>query len=132
MFGRPCTAIHRPESAQEGRPDTMNAVAKTARRFCVGASVFTNLDLLFPAAGLSTGNRCLAVFKCQDSSACDRTHVRPQSQDKAPPLWYSMTRVSKKFRSFFKSIISLIHGNGFSSFGKSSSRPICVARRLAM
>ena len=30
-----------------------------------------------------------------------------------------MTRVSKKLRSFFRSIISLIHGNGFSSFGKS-------------
>ena len=31
-----------------------------------------------------------------------------------------MTRVSKKLRSFFKSIISLIQGNGFSSFGKSA------------
>ena len=40
--------------------------------------------------------------------------------------------VSKKLRSFFKSIISLIHGNGFSSLGNSSSNPICVARRFAM
>ena len=55
-----------------------------------------------------------------------------QSQDRAPPDWYSMTRVSKKLRSFFRSIISLIQGNGFSSFGKSASRPIWVARRLAM
>src|SRR5471030_1723637 len=55
-----------------------------------------------------------------------------QSQDSAPPDWYSMTRVSKKLRSFFRSIISLIHGNGFSSFGNSASRPICCARRLAM
>lgn len=55
-----------------------------------------------------------------------------QSQLSAPPDWYSMTRVSKKLRSFFRSIISLIQGNGFSSFGKSASRPICVARRLAM
>ncbi|MFM2405023.1 MAG: hypothetical protein RL223_2903, partial [Pseudomonadota bacterium] len=55
-----------------------------------------------------------------------------QSQLSAPPDWYSMTRVSKKLRSFFRSIISLIQGNGFSSFGKSGSRPICVARRLAM
>src|SRR4051812_41308744 len=55
-----------------------------------------------------------------------------QSQDRAPPDWYSMTRVSKKLRSFFRSIISLIQGNGFSSFGKSASRPICWARRLAM
>ena len=55
-----------------------------------------------------------------------------QSQDRAPPDWYSITRVSKKLRSFFKSIISLIHGNGFSSFGNRVSSPICVARRLAM
>jgi hypothetical protein len=37
------------------------------------------------------------------------------SQFSAPPVWYSVTRVSKKLRSFFRSIISLIHGNGFSS-----------------
>lgn len=37
------------------------------------------------------------------------------SQLSAPPVWYSMTRVSKKLRSFFRSIISLIHGKGFSS-----------------
>src|SRR3990167_2951815 len=55
-----------------------------------------------------------------------------QSQDRAPPDWYSMTRVSKKLRSFFRSIISLIHGKGLSSLWKCSSRPICVARRLAM
>ncbi len=30
-----------------------------------------------------------------------------------------MTRVSKKLRSFFRSIISLIQGKGFSSLGKS-------------
>ena len=35
-------------------------------------------------------------------------------------------------RSFFRSIISLIQGNGFSSFGNRASRPIWVARRLAM
>ena len=43
-----------------------------------------------------------------------------------------MTRVSKKLRSFFRSIISLIHGNGLSSFGNRCSSPICVARRFAM
>src|SRR5438093_6750264 len=62
----------------------------------------------------------------------DGNSGRLQSHDSAPPDWYSMTRVSKKLRSFFRSIISLIHGNGFSSFGKSASSPICVARRLAM
>ena len=40
---------------------------------------------------------------------------RNQSQDRAPPVWYSITRVSKKLRSFLRSIISLIQGNGFSS-----------------
>ena len=55
-----------------------------------------------------------------------------QSQESAPPDWYSITRVSKKLRSFFRSIISLIQGKGFSSLGKSTSSPICVARRLAM
>ena len=42
-----------------------------------------------------------------------------------------MTRVSKKLRSFLRSIISLIQGNGFSSLGNKVSRPIWVARRLA-
>ena len=59
-------------------------------------------------------------------------YKRHQSQDRAPPDWYSITRVSKKLRSFLRSIISLIHGKGFSSLGKSASKPICVARRLAM
>jgi hypothetical protein len=94
------------------RPDTVNQVASRACRFCVGTSRSANLDLsLWPSA---------------------LPHPAHQSQDSAPPDWYSMTRVSKKLRSFFRSIISLIHGNGFSSFGKSSSKPICVARRLAM
>ena len=58
--------------------------------------------------------------------------VLAQSHDRAPPVWYSMTRVSKKLRSFFRSIISLIQGKGFSSFGNNASRPICIARRFAM
>jgi len=59
-------------------------------------------------------------------------YLSHQSQDKAPPDWYSITRVSKKLRSFLRSIISLIQGNGFSSLGNRASKPICVARRLAM
>ena len=55
-----------------------------------------------------------------------------QSQLNAPPVWYSITRVSKKFFSFFKSMISLIHGNGLVVPGYSSFKPICVKRRLAM
>src|SRR5512145_2726181 len=67
-------------------------------------------------------------------SLCDSGSHRLifQSQESAPPDWYSMTRVSKKLRSFFRSIISLIQGKGFSSLGNSGSKPICVARRLAM
>ncbi|MEY4257912.1 MAG: hypothetical protein RJA56_813, partial [Pseudomonadota bacterium] len=57
---------------------------------------------------------------------------RAQSQDRAPPVWYSITRVSKKLRSFLRSIISLIQGNGFSSCGNKASSPICVARRFAI
>src|SRR3989440_1827538 len=60
-------------------------------------------------------------------------HVAPpHSQFKAPPVWYSMTRVSKKLRSFLRSIISLIQGKGFCAPAYSVSRPICWQRRLAM
>src|SRR3954466_5839951 len=48
-----------------------------------------------------------------------------QSQLSAPPVWYSITRVSKKLRSFLRSIISLIHGKGLLAPGYSVSRPIC-------
>ena len=54
------------------------------------------------------------------------------SQLSAPPDWYSMTRVSKKLRSFLRSIISAIQGNGLSSAGNIASMPICCARRLAI
>lgn len=60
------------------------------------------------------------------------TQASYQSQLNAPPVWYSITRVSKKFFSFFKSMISLIHGNGLVVPGYSSFRPICDRRRLAM
>ncbi len=62
-----------------------------------------------------------------------KTYVtRNQSQLSAPPVWYSITRVSKKFFSFFRSMISLIHGKGLLAPGYSSFRPIWVRRRLAM
>src|SRR5947207_11362292 len=61
-------------------------------------------------------------------------HVVPprHSQFRAPPVWYSMTRVSKKLRSFLRSIISLIQGKGFCAPAYSVSRPLCCQRRLAM
>ena len=40
-----------------------------------------------------------------------------QSHASAPPLWESMTQVSKT-SSFFRSIASYIHGNGFPALGK--------------
>src|SRR5690606_6447784 len=55
-----------------------------------------------------------------------------QSHASAPPFWYSMTRVSKKFFSFLRSIASLIHGNGFSVSAKTGGRPSWAQRRLAM
>ncbi len=113
-------AIHRPQSAQEGRLGTMNRVANRLLRFCVEAlSRFLILHLFDFVL-----QQRLYLLR----SAC----ADYQSHDSAPPDWYSMTRVSKKLRSFFRSIISLIQGKGFSSFGKSSSKPICVARRFAM
>src|SRR4051812_12784825 len=57
---------------------------------------------------------------------------RFHSQLSAPPVWYSITRVSKKLRSFLRSIISLIHGNGFCAPANSDSSPICWQRRFAM
>ena len=77
----------------------------------------------------SVGFFCLRIAALTAPCAGMR---RAYSQFSAPPVWYSVTRVSKKLRSFFRSIISLIHGNGFSSCANSASRPICWARRLAM
>ncbi len=51
--------------------------------------------------------------------------AQSQSQLSAPPVLYSVTRVSKKFFSFLRSIISLIHGNGLVAPGNIWSRPIC-------
>ena len=39
--------------------------------------------------------------------------VTAQSQLSVPPAWYSVTRVSKKFFSLRRSMISLIQGKGF-------------------
>ena len=38
---------------------------------------------------------------------------RDQLQSSVPDDWYSVTRVSKKFFSLLRSIVSLIQGNGF-------------------
>jgi hypothetical protein len=72
------------------------------------------------------------IFICLHLVRVTRFFSEPHSQFRAPPVWYSITRVSKKLRSFFRSIISLIQGKGFSSCANSGSSPICCARRFAM
>lgn len=76
--------------------------------------------------------RYSGLSKTSVAVALVATAPASHSQFSAPPVWYSMTRVSKKLRSFFRSIISLIHGKGFSSCSNSASKPICCARRFAM
>jgi len=61
----------------------------------------------------------------------DSDVVRLPHHCNAPPLWYSVTRVSKKFFSFLRSSTSDIHGNGFTAPGHCSGSPICWQRRLA-
>src|SRR3989344_6151085 len=48
-----------------------------------------------------------------------------------PAFLYSVTLVSKKFFSFFRSIISLIHGNGLAAL-YTFARPIRSSLRSAM
>lgn len=76
----------------------------------------------------------LLQYSLFDSSAPNGLDLNRESQSQlsAPPVWYSITRVSKKFFSFFRSMISDIHGNGLVVPGYSSFRPIWVRRRLAM
>ena len=84
--------------------------------------------------------RCFCILFASNAKVCDVdcqrcTQLAAQfdhSQFSAPPVWYSITRVSKKLRSLFKSIISLIHGNGLSVASNKGSMPICWQRRFAM
>ncbi|MDH4565715.1 PAS domain S-box protein [Pseudomonas sp. BN414] len=80
---------------------------------------------------ISEGARIRSAL-CRLGDFADLTGCFYQSQLSAPPVWYSITRVSKKFFSFFRSMISDIHGNGLLVPGYSSFRPIWVRRRLAM
>ncbi len=59
-----------------------------------------------------------------DLGGCILERFRSLSyQDSDAAVWYSVTRVSKKFFSFPRSIVSLIHGNGF-------FEPYCVLRPM--
>ena len=77
-----------------------------------------------------TAAACMRAAHCAGAGVVALLH-RYQSQLSAPPVWYSMTRVSKKFFSFLRSIISDIHGKGLDAPENSRSRPICWQRRLA-
>src|SRR5699024_7857802 len=61
----------------------------------------------------------LSVVGCPGGGGCAAAlpGFSQSSQFRAPPVWYSMTRVSKKFFSLLRSTISDIHGNGFSAPG---------------
>ena len=118
----------------------LDHIAKSTSRLEY-AKRFTALGLWIPGPAPRTQEQSpsRALWRCRWSLQFGKSLFRVfsvklchQSQERAPPDWYSITRVSKKFRSFLRSIISLIHGNGFSSLGKRVSSPICVARRFAM
>src|SRR5690349_21657429 len=118
----------------------------TAASFALGVRGFQNFDRGFlrrfmclpPWTG---GEICRRERKTGTSSPRSSEKMRSlaalgmthrHSQLSAPPVWYSVTRVSKKFFSFLRSMTSLIHGNGFSAPGYSCLMPICAQRRLAM
>lgn len=107
--------------------------AVSARRELVGRLLFINLDCCL-SFFLQAGQAFFYPRLPNASALFLSSTARPNfySQLSAPPVWYSMTRVSKKLRSFFRSIISLIQGKGFSSCSNIGSKPICCARRLAM
>jgi hypothetical protein len=89
-----------------------------------------------PARALaSSAPPCASSLRCAVVSPRpnpDSTPRRAYSQFSAPPFWYSITRVSKKFFSFLRSIASDIHGNGFSVSSNTRESPNCAQRRLAM
>ena len=89
------------------------------------------LERKFPAAARewAPAESWRSRFRSAGSAGSPRTRTNgefdrvwsasAQSQLSAPPVWYSITRVSKKFFSFLRSIISAIHGNGLSALSNS-------------
>lgn len=79
----------------------------------------------YPANGESNGRHVRSwpkpAFQTQTATevAVSLDGAGLQSQLNAPPVWYSITRVSKKFFSFFRSINSDIQGNGLVAPGNS-------------
>ena len=81
---------------------------------------------------LDGGNRSIKLARRQPPSCRRQSPRSVPGQANAPPFWYSMTRVSKKFFSFFRSMASLFHGKGFSASANTGARPNWAQRRLAM
>src|SRR3990172_4442654 len=95
--------------------------------FAVEIYGITDLQLALCRSSIIAGILQMAVTRQQlHAPFADQSHVN------APPVWYSVTRVSKKFFSFFRSSSSLIHGKGLVAPGYCSGRPIWAQRRLAM
>ncbi len=70
-------------------------------------------------------------FRVSEPYGWQSAGERTQSHFSEPPAWYSVTRVSKKFFSFERSMVSLIHGNGLEE-RNCVGRPIRSRRRSAM
>lgn len=96
------------------------------------------------AFGQKTRQLCvtsmISNLRPQDSSkprydgCCEAVSTFPhqKSSSRAPAPWYSVTRVSKKFFTFVRSIVSVIHGKGLRAFPKLAGKPIEVNRRFAI
>jgi hypothetical protein len=87
-----------------------------------GRGVINPLDRLGSAGGSGVMTRADVTEERnsnKDQLSTNGPPYQAQSQLSAPPVWYSVTRVSKKFFSFLRSIISAIQGNGLSALSKS-------------
>jgi hypothetical protein len=119
----------------ERRGPTTRRPCKRRGPYAAAAGMGTQRDVGFKGHGRrwqSVRHRASSIDQAVWVPAFARTTCVPYSQFSAPPFWYSITRVSKKFFSFFKSIASDIQGNGFSVSSNTRCSPSCAQRRLAM
>ena len=75
--------------------------------------VTTGATLQMEGGGENHPPRIVEVIVLSGQSLCAHWMRLFVHHASAPPVWYSVTRVSKKFFSLPKSMVSLIHGNGF-------------------
>ena len=102
---------------------------------CAGiASAWTPRYVRRPATAVTdrhppgSGDRTGGV---EADPAATQCQMDCQSQVREPAVWYSVTRVSKKFFSLLRSMVCAIHGNGFSR-SYCLGRPMRSMRRSAM